>query len=90
MVGFCALRSAGAAAALVLCFSVALAAVAIAPPIDAKPDMQPVLAKADRSPLPAKGSACSEHSWPHYEQHCLFDRSRLRQEARDVRVIAAR
>ena len=44
--------------------------------------------KGDRLPCPAKGSACSIHGWPHYEQRCLFDLRVGANEAQAVRVIA--
>ena len=68
-----------AVAALTFCSSLALVAVAVAP-----------VAKADRIAAPLKGAACSERGWPHYEQQCLFDRTRANHEARSIRVIAIR
>lgn len=47
-------------------------------------------AKADRLPLRTQGTACSDRGWPHYEQHCIFDRSRPADEVRTIRVINLR
>ena len=41
----------------------------------------------DRLPVVAKGAACSQHGWPHYEQSCLFDKRGAANDARKVRVI---
>jgi hypothetical protein len=38
----------------------------------------------------AKGVACSQYGWPHFEQNCQFDARRPNNEARIVRVIALR
>ena len=46
--------------------------------------------KADRLALRTQGTACSDRGWPHYEQHCIFDRSRPADEVRTVRVIDLR
>jgi hypothetical protein len=46
--------------------------------------------KADRLALRTQGTACSDLGWPHYEQHCIFDRSRPADEVRTVRVIDLR
>ena len=89
-----AARSVIAVAAIAICSSLALLAVAVAP--EAKAETQStgahaVLARADRLlPEPSKGAACSERGWPHYEQHCLFVRTRTLREAGSVRVIATR
>jgi hypothetical protein len=87
-----AARSVIAAAAFVLCFSLALVAATVAPPAKAEPriaGMHLGLTKADRLPAP-KGAACSGLGWPYYEQRCLFDRTRVRHEAGGFRVIAMR
>jgi hypothetical protein len=47
-------------------------------------------AKADRLVLPVKGSACSQHGWPAFEQRCQFDLRKPVDEVRTVRVIALR
>ena len=47
-------------------------------------------AKGDRLALRTQGTACSDRGWPHYEQHCIFDRSRPADELRTVRVINLR
>jgi hypothetical protein len=47
-------------------------------------------AKTDRLPLRTQGTACSDRGWPHYEQHCIFDRSKPADEVRTVRVINLR
>ena len=47
-------------------------------------------AKADRLPLRTQGTACSDRGWPHYEPHCIFDRSKPADEMRTVRVINLR
>ena len=46
--------------------------------------------KGDRQVLRTQGTACSDLGWPHYEQHCIFDRSRPADEVRTVRVINLR
>ena len=46
--------------------------------------------KGDRLALRTQGGACSDLGWPHYEQHCIFDRSRPADELRTVRVISLR
>jgi hypothetical protein len=46
--------------------------------------------KGDRQALRTQGTACSDLGWPHYEQHCIFDRSRPADEVRTVRVINLR
>ena len=47
-------------------------------------------AKGDRLPLAVKGTACSKHSWPNFEQRCQFDFRRSADKARTVRIIAVR
>ena len=86
-------RSVIAAAALALCSSLALVAVAVAPVAKAEVHdngTHAALAKADRIQSPLKGAACSERGWPHYERRCLFDRARPHQERGDIRIIATR
>ena len=46
--------------------------------------------KGDRQPLRTQGTACSDRGWPHYEQHCTFDRSRPADDVRTIRVINLR
>ena len=46
--------------------------------------------KGDRLALRTQGTACSDLGWPHYEQHCIFDRSRPADDVRTVRVINLR
>jgi hypothetical protein len=46
--------------------------------------------KRDRLPALAKGYACSQSGWPHYEQICQFDLRRSASEAWTVRIIALR
>ena len=79
----------------------AIAAVTLAmillpgvPAVKAEPQIkaatQQALAKADRLPLAAKGTACSSLGWPNYEAICQFDMRRPAGETRTVRVIALR
>jgi len=49
------------------------------------PDM-----KGNRLALRTQGTACSDLGWPHYEQHCIFDRSRPADEVRTIRIINLR
>ena len=64
------------------------------PAVKAEPQIkaatQLALAKADRLPLAAKGTACSSLGWPNYEAICQFDMRRPAGETRTVRVIALR
>lgn len=88
-----AARSVIAAAALVLCSSVALVALVAAPAATAEAQDNVTYVtrgKSDRLAAPLKGAACSERGWPHYEQQCLFDRTRPNNEAGSIRVIAIR
>jgi hypothetical protein len=48
------------------------------------------LAKGDRLPVVAKGTACSALGWPHFETTCQFDLRRPAGEMRAIRVIALR
>jgi hypothetical protein len=48
------------------------------------------LAKGDRLPVAAKGTACSELGWPNFEAACQLDMRRPAGELRAVRVIALR
>jgi hypothetical protein len=47
-------------------------------------------AKGDRMPARTQGTACSDLGWPHYEQRCIFDRSKPAGEVSTVRVISFR
>jgi len=47
-------------------------------------------AKSDRLALRTQGTACSDLGWPHYEQHCIFDRSKPADQVRTVRIIDIR
>ena len=49
--------------------------------------LQQSLAKGDRLPVLAKGSACSTRAWPHYEQNCQFDLRRSADDVGKVRVV---
>jgi len=60
-------------------------AIAKAETATVSPDM-----KGDRLALRTQGTACSDLGWPHYEQHCIFDRSRSADDVRTVRVIVLR
>lgn len=81
-----------AAAGVALGLAVFLIAGAIK--AQAEPQIQvavhDTLAKSDRLLVPTKGSACSSHGWPHFEQSCLFDMRRPTDAIRKVRVIALR
>jgi hypothetical protein len=46
--------------------------------------------KGDRLPLAVKGTACSKHGWPDFEQRCQFDFRKPANEDQQVRVIAIR
>lgn len=46
--------------------------------------------KGDRMPLRAQGTACSDRGWPHYEQHCIFNRSKPADEVPTIRIIDLR
>jgi len=74
------------AATLVSVLLAGAPAVKAAPQIEAASHL--ALAKADRLPLAAKGSACSSLGWPNYEAACQFDLRRPAGETRTVRVIA--
>ena len=82
-----------AAAALALCSSLMLVALVAAPAATAEAQDNVTYVthgKADRLDASRKGVACSERGWPHYEQQCLFDRTRANNEAGSIRVIAIR
>ena len=64
-----------------------------APKANVSVDMRPPpqsSAKGDHLPLHVKGTACSKHGWPNFEQRCQFDFRNPESEARTVRVIALR
>jgi hypothetical protein len=46
--------------------------------------------KGDRLPLAVKGTACSKHGWPDFEQRCQFDFRKPANEGRKIRIIALR
>ena len=48
----------------------------------------PAAVKGDRLDIRPLGSDCSKRAWPHYESHCVRDRSRPGGKALDVRVVA--
>ena len=50
--------------------------------------IQKVLAKADRLPRLATGTACSAQSWPSFDQKCQFDLRRSAGDVREVRVVS--
>ena len=77
-----------AAAALIAGLMVFLTSVA--PEVNAaevKRALPQPFAMADRLPILVKGAACSQRSWPHYEQSCLFDKRVSADKVRKVRVI---
>jgi hypothetical protein len=79
-----------AAATLAGCVTVLLSGV---PPVQAaqmKVATHQALAKGDRLPVVAKGTACSALGWPNYEAICQFDLRPTVGETRPVRVIALR
>jgi len=55
-----------------------------------KPAVHQLQAKGDRLLVLTKGTACSSHGWPHYEQSCQFDMRRPADQARTVRIVALR
>ncbi len=66
-------------------------ATAAAPDASASVDTLPqATATADRLPAQGTGTACSQHGWPHFEQHCQFDLRKPGNNARTVRIIALR
>ncbi|MGC1695290.1 MAG: hypothetical protein WA743_08445 [Pseudolabrys sp.] len=80
-----------AAAAIIagaIVFATSGAPKATAPEI--KPARPQAAAKAGRLAVIVKGSACSQHGWPNFEQRCQFDFRNPVDEARTVRVIALR
>lgn len=50
----------------------------------------PLAVKGDRLPLVTRGTACSKHGWPNFEQRCQYDFRQPPQETQTVRVIALR
>jgi hypothetical protein len=58
---------------------------------EAKAQPQPaVAAKGDKLPMRVRGTACSQRSWPYYDQSCQFDLRRSANDAGDVRLIGLR
>jgi hypothetical protein len=43
--------------------------------------------KGDRLDIRARGGACSQRAWPHYESACLYDDAQPAGEARKVRIV---
>jgi hypothetical protein len=84
--------SALACATIVATLMASLAATV--PAVNAAPAVDAGIAspgpKGDRLPLRVQGTACSDRGWPHYEQHCVFDRSRPADEVRTIRIIDLR
>ncbi len=78
--------TAAAVAALVV---FATSAVPDAGPSDKNFSSQVVAAGGRHAILP-RGTACSAHGWPHFEQSCQFDRRNPANEARNARVIILR
>lgn len=74
-------------AAVVLAAGLATYFTPIAPAAIAQPAAG-VLAKSDRLPRLVRGSACSSHSWPTFDQKCLFDLRRSADDVRGVRVVS--
>jgi hypothetical protein len=63
-----------------------------AAPLQVTPDT-PVSApkashKADRLDLGARGGACADRAWPHYDTACLYDALRPANEVRKVRTVS--
>ncbi len=50
----------------------------------------PALPQAAANVNSLKGTACSVHGWPDFEQSCQFDFRKPANEARKVRIIAVR
>lgn len=48
----------------------------------------PAAVKGDRLDIRPLGSDCSKRAWPHYDSHCVRDRSRPGGKAREVRIVA--
>jgi len=74
-------------AAVVFAASLAAFVTPIAPAAIAQPAAG-VHAKGDRLPRLVTGSACSAHSWPTFDQKCLFDLRRPADDVRPVRVVS--
>jgi hypothetical protein len=86
-----AAQSITAVTAAAVIASLAVFLTSAVPEAKADPQMtaplQQSLAKGDRRPVLAKGSACSTRAWPHYEQNCQFDLRRSVDDVRKVRVV---
>jgi hypothetical protein len=48
----------------------------------------PAAVKGDRLDIRPVGSECSKRAWPHYDSHCVRDRSRPGGKPREVRVVS--
>jgi hypothetical protein len=92
------LQTAVVSVSAIVAATLAAALTLFSPEVKAEPTLAAVAqakqtsvhAKADRLPLPRKGSACSAQGWPQYEQNCQFDIRRSSSEPRKVRIIALR
>jgi uncharacterized membrane protein len=68
-----------------------LAALSMSAIPEAKAKSQPAVAvKGDKLPMRVRGTACSQRSWPYYDQSCQFDLRRSANDAGEVRLIALR
>jgi hypothetical protein len=68
-----------------------LAALSMSAIPEAKAQPQPaVAAKGDKLSMRLRRAACSQRSWPYYDQGCQFDLRRSANEAGGVRLIALR
>ena len=48
----------------------------------------PKVVKGDRLDFRPIGSDCSQQAWPYFETNCLRDRTQLRGQARQVRMVS--
>ena len=60
------------------------------PEAKAKSQVATALAKGDKLPMRVRGTACSQRSWPYYDQNCQFDLRRSANDAGEVRLIGLR
>ena len=44
--------------------------------------------KGDRLDIRARGGACSQRAWPHYDSACLYDGVQPAGEVRKVRIVS--
>ena len=91
MLKFITMKSVTVAAAAIIAGGMAIFVI-LAPPAKARPQVasavvEHVLAKGDRLRPLVKGAACSERSWPNYEQICQFDLRTSADQVRPVRVL---